>query len=84
MFRTPGPPAVARSRRRAQPNPPPTAHMTKSKLDLKTGWRFAKTESKSKTVLTGLTSGKRYWLRVTANGTAGPGPASDAVTKTAP
>ena len=35
-----------------------------------TGWTFARNESKSKTTLTGLKSGTRYWLRVTANGSA--------------
>src|SRR6266851_5514450 len=49
-----------------------------------TGWRFAMNSRKSSAAATGLTSGKRYWFRVTAEGAAGPGPASDPATKVAP
>ena len=49
-----------------------------------TGWRFAANSRKSSATLTGLTSGKRYWFRVTAEGAAGPGPASNPATKVAP
>ena len=49
-----------------------------------TGWRFAANSRKSSATLDGLTSGKRYWFRVTAEGAAGPGPASNAATKVAP
>ena len=49
-----------------------------------TGWRFALNSRKSTATIKGLTSGKRYWFRVTAEGAAGPGPASDPATKVAP
>ena len=49
-----------------------------------TGWHFAANSRKSSAQITGLTSGKRYWFRVTAEGAAGPGPASNAATKVAP
>ena len=49
-----------------------------------TGWRFAANSRKSSATLDGLTTGKRYWFRVTAEGAAGPGPASTAATKVAP
>ena len=42
------------------------------------------TPTKSSATLTGLTSGKRDWFRVSANGSPGPGPASDRATKVAP
>lgn len=48
------------------------------------GWRFAANSRKSSATITGLTSGKRYWFRVTAEGAAGPGPASNPTTKVAP
>ena len=38
------------------------------------GWRFAANSHKSSATLEALTSGKRYWFRVTAEGTVGPGP----------
>ncbi len=49
-----------------------------------TGWRFAANSRKSSATIEGLTSGKRYWFRVTAEGAAGPGPASTPATKVAP
>ena len=49
-----------------------------------TGWQHIGTPTKSSMTATGLTSGKRYWFRVSANGTAGPGPASEVATKVAP
>ena len=49
-----------------------------------TGWSIAKVETRSKTIVPGLISGKRYWFRVSAVGAAGPGPASDAIRKVAP
>lgn len=49
-----------------------------------TGWHIISTPTKSSMTVTGLTSGKRYWFRVTANGAAGQGPASEAATKVAP
>jgi fibronectin type III domain protein len=48
------------------------------------GWRYAANSRKSSAIIKGLTSGKRYWFRVTAEGAAGPGPASDPATKVAP
>ena len=48
------------------------------------GWRFAANSRKSSATIEGLTTGKRYWFRVTAEGAAGPGPASTAATKVAP
>ena len=49
-----------------------------------TGWRFAANSRKSSATIEGLTTGKRYWFRVTAEGAAGPGPASTPATKVAP
>jgi hypothetical protein len=49
-----------------------------------TGWRLATNSRKSSAVITGLTSGQRYWLCVTTEGAAGPGPASNPATKVAP
>jgi hypothetical protein len=49
-----------------------------------TGWRFALNTRKSSATVANLTSGKRYWFRVTAEGAAGPGPASERATKVAP
>ena len=49
-----------------------------------TGWRFAANSRKSSATLDCLTTGKRYWFRVTAEGAAGPGPASNAATKVTP
>lgn len=49
-----------------------------------TGWRFAANSRKSTATLDGLTTGKRCWFRVTAEGAAGPGPASTPATKVAP
>jgi hypothetical protein len=48
------------------------------------GWKFAQNSRKSSATVKNLTSGKRYWFRVTAEGAEGPGPASDPVTKVAP
>lgn len=47
-------------------------------------WVYAKSTTKSKETLTGLTSGQRYWVRVAAVGPAGQGPWSDAVSRIAP
>ncbi len=49
-----------------------------------TGWRFALNTRKSSVTCTGLRSGQRYWFRVTAEGAAGPGLASQPATKVAP
>ena len=49
-----------------------------------TGWQIVASPTKSSVTQAGLTSGKRYWFRVAANGSAGPGPTSDPATKTAP
>ena len=49
-----------------------------------TGWRFAAKSRKTSAAIEGLTSGQRYWFRVTAEGAAGPGPASTPATKVAP
>ena len=49
-----------------------------------TGWRFAGNSRNSSATRKGLASGKRHWFRVTAEGAAGPGPASDPATKVAP
>ena len=49
-----------------------------------TGWQVVDSPTKSSTTQKGLTSGKRYWFRVSTNGSAGPGPASDPTTKVAP
>jgi hypothetical protein len=43
-------------------------------------WTPAATSTKSKTTVTGLTSGTRYWFRVAAIGSAGQGPWSDPAT----
>jgi hypothetical protein len=48
------------------------------------GWHFALNSRKSSAAATGLKSGQRYWFRVTAEGAAGPGPASIPATKVAP
>lgn len=47
-------------------------------------WVFVKSDTRSSTKVTGLTSGKRYWFRVRALGSAGTGLPSDPVTRTAP
>ncbi|HEY8899641.1 MAG TPA: fibronectin type III domain-containing protein [Chthoniobacterales bacterium] len=52
--------------------------------DGQSDWTFAKVETKSKTTIAGLESGKRYWFRVKAIGASGEGPASDIATKLAP
>ena len=49
-----------------------------------TGWGSADTVTKSSFKLSGLVSGTRYWFRVRAIGSAGPGPWSDPATKVAP
>jgi hypothetical protein len=49
-----------------------------------TGWRFATNSRKSTCSVSGLTSGKRYWFRVTAEGAGEPGPVSEPTTKVAP
>ena len=49
-----------------------------------TGWTVYGPASKNKSAITGLVSGTRYWIRVCANGAAGPGHWSDPTTKTAP
>ena len=49
-----------------------------------TGWHVISTPTKSSLSVTGLTSRERYWFRVSANGAAGSGPASEAATKVAP
>ena len=49
-----------------------------------TGWRMVLTTRKSSVALTGLTSGRRYFFRVTAQGAAGPGSPGDPAVKTAP
>jgi hypothetical protein len=48
------------------------------------GWKFAQNSRKSSATVKNLTSGKRYWFRVIAEGAQGPGPASDPATKVAP
>ena len=53
-------------------------------VDGQSDWTFGKVETKSKTTLTGLESGKRYWFCVKAIGAAGEGPASEIATKIAP
>jgi len=60
-----------------------TVEMTEDATGL-SGWSIAKVETRSKTAVTGLTSGKRYFFRVSAVGSAGPGSASDTTTKVAP
>ena len=49
-----------------------------------TGWGNMTVATKSSATLIGLVSGTRYWFRVCAIGSAGPGPWSDAATKVAP
>ena len=49
-----------------------------------TSWQIAGVSTKAKAVVVKLTSGKRYWFRVAAIGTAGQGPWSDSATKYAP
>ena len=49
-----------------------------------TGWGNPAVITKSSAFVSGLTSGTRYWFRVRAVGTAGPGPWSDPATKVAP
>ncbi len=49
-----------------------------------TGWKSAGVTTKSKQVLTGLTTGQKYWFRVAAIGAAGQSPWSDPSTKVAP
>ena len=49
-----------------------------------TGWHMVATPTKSSHTMAGLVSGTRHWFRVSANGAAGPGPASDPTTKVAP
>lgn len=49
-----------------------------------TAWRFAANSRKSTATLNGLTSEKRYWFRVTAEGAGDPSPASEPTTKVAP
>ena len=49
-----------------------------------TGWHFLANSRKCAYPATGLTTGTRYWFRVTAEGAAGPGPASDPATNVAP
>jgi hypothetical protein len=48
------------------------------------GWRFCKNATKSKTAVTALVSGRRYWFRVSAEGPSGSGAASEVATKVAP
>ena len=49
-----------------------------------TSWTLADIVTRSKTTLSGLTSGTKYWVRVAAIGAAGQGPWSDPATKVAP
>ena len=49
-----------------------------------TGWHVIDSPGKSSATATGLTSTKRYWFRVSANGAAGPGTPSERATKVAP
>jgi hypothetical protein len=49
-----------------------------------TSWSLYGSAAGSKTVITGLTSGLRLWVRVRAIGAAGPGPWSDPATKIVP
>lgn len=49
-----------------------------------TGWKPAKPATKSSATITGLTSGKKYWVRVAAVTAAGQGTFSDPATKYAP
>lgn len=52
--------------------------------DINGPWTLLKTEPVSRTTVSGLTSGKRYWFRVRAMGSNGAGKPSDPVTRTAP
>jgi hypothetical protein len=45
-----------------------------------TSWAQAGLPTKSSFTVTGLISGARYWFRVSASGSQGPGPASDPAT----
>jgi hypothetical protein len=47
-------------------------------------WQTAASSTKGRCVVSGLTSGTKYWLRVAAIGAAGQGPWSDAAIKIAP
>ena len=47
-------------------------------------WASKATSTKSSKTLDGLASGAKVWVRVRANGAAGPGPWSDPATKTVP
>lgn len=49
-----------------------------------TSWVAKGSVTKSKAVLSGLTSGQKMWVRVRAVGSAGPGPWSDPATKVVP
>lgn len=49
-----------------------------------TSWTAAAMVTKSKATVPGLTTGTKYWFRVRAIGSAGPGPWSDPATKVAP
>jgi hypothetical protein len=49
-----------------------------------TGWSAAGSATKSKSTVSGLSSGTKYWFRVRGIGAAGPGPWSDPATKVAP
>ena len=49
-----------------------------------TSWLQSSVVTKSKTTVDSLTSGTKYWFRVSAVGTAGQGPWSDPATKIAP
>ncbi len=49
-----------------------------------TGWQIVTTPTKSSITIPGLPSATRHWFRVSGNGTAGPGPASEPTTKVAP
>ena len=48
------------------------------------GWQIIATPTKSSITIPGLPSATRHWFRVSANGSAGPGPASEPTTKVAP
>ena len=49
-----------------------------------TSWTAAAMVTKSKATVPGLVTGTKYWFRVRAIGSAGPGPWSDPATKVAP
>ena len=49
-----------------------------------TSWTGAAMVTKSKATVSGLATGTKYWFRVRAIGSAGPGPWSDPATKVAP